>query len=539
MAVIKANVEDLITLCGGAVSESNVAGLLDKVGAPLDEREGDTLYIEVTPDRPDYLAVEGIAYSLRSYAGIHQEINKNIKKSSYSIDVDNAICRPYIASLVARNVKLNLDAVESLMQLQEKMHETFGRKRRKIAIGMHNLDSISGKEIKYYDGNGDEKFIPLFETKEMSLREMLSKTEKGRDYASLIEDRFPIVSDSSGIIAAPPILNSERTKIDEHTSNIFVDITGINRNSVENAAAIVALALAMRGGEIESVDITYKQSGDHVTTPNLNDKLIQFNLNSVNKLLGSKFTCSDVADLLLKTGMQAIKKEGNKITAAYPAWRVDVYDDSDIAEEIAIAHGYNEFAPAKPEMFTIGRELNKKRALIQELMIGMGFKEICTFVLTNEDNEFKMLGIDSSKEKCVKIANPLTVEHTIIRKSIIPSMLRTIATNKKHKLPVKLFEIGEVVDENGGTNWVLCAAIYDELCGMQHISGVFNALISKFSIEYSASEHALPYMIPGRCAKVEMKNGIHAVIGEVHPQVLKNHGLEFPVGIVEVNIKGF
>jgi len=118
-------------------------------------------------------------------------------------------------------------------------------------------------------------------------------------------------------------------------------------------------------------------------------------------------------------------------------------------------------------------------------------------------------------------------------------MLRVIALNKKYKLPLKLFEIGEVVHPEGKTDWHLCAAIYGEEAGLETISGMFRLLLDRFGMKYEASSAHAPFMIEGRCAQVKMKNGT-ALIGEIHPEVLRKYGLEYPVAIVEVGvIKGF
>ncbi|MGC9057852.1 MAG: phenylalanine--tRNA ligase subunit beta [Candidatus Micrarchaeia archaeon] len=535
MAVIKASWNDLMQLCRGVIREAELEELLDRIGAPLDDRDGDTLYIEVTPDRPDYLAVEGIAYALMTMAGNKPALDLSLKSSGITVSVEGVHTRPYIASLVARNVFFSEQALLCSMQLQEKMHDTFGRKRRKIAIGMHDLDKIKGNIIKYYAGNGNEEFIPLFESSKMSLKDVLLNTEKGREYAHLvIDDEYPLVCDGEGIIAFPPILNSERTKLSEATRNVFVDITGLDRKSVENAAAIIALALMMRGGQVQTVEIDY--GTEKFNCPSMIDKAVEFSPQFANKLLGTKFNIREISKLLSKTGI-SIKKSGAKYLAYYPAWRVDILGNSDIAEEIAVAYGYNEFIPEKPELFTIGKETGGERNALRSIMLSLGFSEVNTFMLSNELEEFEAIGI--SKEGCVRIENPLTEEHTIVRRSLVPSMLRTIQNNKMHRLPLRLFEIGEVVDENGNNEWRLCASVYGEGASFDLISGVFCALCNEFKIKYHGEPITLPYLIKGRAARSAMRNGSYAVFGELNPSIIRRYGLEHPVAILEVSVKGF
>ncbi|MEM3363962.1 MAG: phenylalanine--tRNA ligase subunit beta [Candidatus Micrarchaeia archaeon] len=531
MAVLRANVNDLMELCNKEISEEEIPSLLDSIGAPLDGREGDTLLIEVTPNRPDYLAVEGIAYSLLCFTGKRPKIPEKIPHSKFVVEVGKVASRPYIAAIVAKDVQMSDAAVEGIMQFQEKIHDTFGRKRKKIAIGMHDLDTVAGTKIRYYAGTGNEKFIPLFESEEMSAKEVLLRTEKGREFAHIIQREYPIVADDKGVMSFPPILNSERTKVRSETRNIFVDITGTDKKSVENTACIIAMALCMRGGKIEDVEIRYEK--ESVRTPNLQRKTIEFSCDFVNNLLGSKFSKSEIAALLHKTGIDVVDERGRTV-AYYPPWRVDIFGNSDIAEDVAIAYGYNNFEPEKPELFTVGKDAQGVRKPLRELMLSMGYSEINTFVLSNEREEYGKLNLDLDTP-CVKIANPLTADNTMLRTSLMPSMLRTIAQNKKYKLPLKLFEIGEVVHADGKTDWHLCAAIYGEEAGLESISGMFKLLLDRFGMGYEAEPISMPFMIEGRCAKVKVKND-GAIIGEVHPEILERFGLEHPVAILEVGI---
>ncbi|MCX8200030.1 MAG: phenylalanine--tRNA ligase subunit beta [Candidatus Micrarchaeota archaeon] len=535
MAVLRANANDLIQLCNNEINEKEIASLLDSIGAPLDGKEDGTLLVEVTPNRPDYLAVEGIAYSLLCFVGKRPKIPEEISQSGLVVEAGKVASRPYIAALVAKDVSMGEAAIEGLMQFQEKIHDTFGRKRKKIAIGMHDLDTVEGKKIRYYAGTGNEKFVPLFESEEMSAKEVLLRTEKGKEFAHIIQREYPIVADEKGVMSFPPILNSERTKVRSGTRNIFVDITGTDRKSVENAACIIAMALSMRGGKIQSVDVKYDK--ETIRLPNMRRKSQEFSFDAVNSILGAQFSRKDICALLHRTGVDVVDERGRTV-AYYPPWRVDIFGNSDIAEDVAIAYGYNNFEPEKPELFTVGKDTQGVRKLLRELMLSLGYSEINTFVLSNEREEYQKLGLDIDTP-CVKIANPLTTDNTMLRTSLVPSMLRTIVQNKKYRLPLRLFEIGEVVHADGKTDWHLCAAIYGEEAGLESISGMMKLLLDRFGMEYEAEGFSMPFMIDGRCARVRMKNG-SALIGEVHPEILERFGLEYPVAIVEVGIiKGF
>ncbi len=527
MAVVRANIHDLLELCDGVITEEELPKYLDHIGAPLDEREGDTLFIEVTPDRPDYLSVEGIAYGLLCYVGNQPDIELELEPSGYKIEVENVSTRPYIAALVAKNVRLTEEGIKTLMQFQDKIHETFGRKRKKVAVGVHDLKNIVGKNLKYKTTTGEDKFIPLNESKEISLADVLRDTEKGVEFAHLIiNGEYPVVMDEKDIISFPPILNSDRTKVLAESTDYLVEITGTDKESVMNTARIMALMFQMRGGIVKTVEIDY--GNEKINSPDLNPKRIEFSPDFIKKILGMKFSEEEIKNLLKKVSIEVAPYSSEAI---YPAWRVDIMDETDIAEEVAIAYGYNNFEPEKPELFTIGKSGVTYENMISEVLVGLGFREVKTFVISNEKEEFDMLGIERPKEY-IQLENPLTVEHTMLRTSLIPSMLRTIAQNKKYKLPLKLFEIGECSDGKGKTIKKLVVGMYGPDIGYEEISGVVARIMERLGKEFKGVEIKRPYYIEGRAAKITETGEL----GEIHPKVLEKYKLEYPTGIFEIEL---
>jgi len=119
----------------------------------------------------------------------------------------------------------------------------------------------------------------------MSLIDVLAKTEKGRKYGDLIinANKWPAFVDEKGIFSFPPILNSERTKITENTKNIFIDVTGIDKNAVKQAMNILVLMFRRKGCRIEGVKIKGKRE---IFTPEWIETPIEIEKKKIEKILG-------------------------------------------------------------------------------------------------------------------------------------------------------------------------------------------------------------------------------------------------------------
>ncbi|MFN3528079.1 MAG: phenylalanine--tRNA ligase beta subunit-related protein, partial [Candidatus Altarchaeaceae archaeon] len=182
-----------------------------------------------------------------------------VNEGNYEIFVEKSVenIRKYIVAGVIKNLEINERKLKSIMNLQEKLHITHGRNRKKVAIGVHNLDVI--KFPLYYKAvDPDNKFIPLNFDYELTLREILEKHEKGIKYKHIIEkfDKYPVIIDSNNkIISMPPIINADFTKVNENVRNLLIEVTGTNFYGVNKALNIIITSIVEDGGEIYSVKI--------------------------------------------------------------------------------------------------------------------------------------------------------------------------------------------------------------------------------------------------------------------------------------------
>jgi phenylalanyl-tRNA synthetase beta chain len=258
----------------GKVSKKQISDSLPFLGLDIESDDKNLVRVEYSPNRPDYSTDIGIALGLQGLLGIKTGALKlKVKKSNeYSINVKSGVSkiRPYVTCLVAKNGKINEEFLEQLIQMQEDLHTGIGRKRKKSSIGIHDLDKISFP-LTYTTTNRNTKFIPLKSTKESSVSQILENTDVGRDYGYILGNstQVPMIIDSHGdTVSFPPIINAAITTITTKTKNLFVEVTGINKEDAEDMLSVVATILQSAGFTLESVKI----SGAKNSSPKLEPK---------------------------------------------------------------------------------------------------------------------------------------------------------------------------------------------------------------------------------------------------------------------------
>jgi phenylalanyl-tRNA synthetase beta chain len=519
----------------GKTKAGGLESVLPSMGIPIENVEGETFTVDITPNRPDLLSVEGIARAFCTFSGGKVK-HYAAKKSDIKLHIDDSVLpvRPFIVGALVRNVKLDQKSIESLMQLQEKLHETYGRKRRKVSIGVHNFDAV--QPPFYYKAVEPDScsFVPLDMEKKITLSEILELHPKGMEYSIILEGckKYPLLVDSRNqTLSFPPIINGELTRVTESTRNVFVDVTGTDANAIMEALKIVALSLVDRGGELFTVEVIGRKK---FTTPDLEYKLVEMPAEKINKMLGMNFSEAQLLKLLAKMGYAS---SGKKIEV--PCYRVDVLDWVDLAEDAAVAYGYNNFEPSLPNFFSIGQEKRSEvvEGSARELMIGLDFLEVVCQNLTNEQECFGKMLVEEKPH--VKIKNPKVEEFTILRTWLSPSLLRVISESKQAELPIRIFEIGDAVSLEGSRaseSRHIAFAIYDSKATFSEIKSIAEALLREMGWKFDmrAAEH--PSFIRGRVAELVFGKKRVGVLGEIHPQILNNFQLEQPVALLEMEI---
>ena len=547
MPTIEISHKDLCSLIGKDIPLQKLQeeGILYAKGE-IEEVSGDKIKVEIKDtNRPDLWSCEGIARELKGRFGNPKFPEYTIKKSNLVVKVDRSLknIRPYTACAVVKNLNMTENVLSQLIQLQEKMSETFGRNRKEIAIGVYDLHKIK-PPITFTTVKPDEiKFVPLGFSKKMTPKEILEKHPKGKEFGFLLKDKsqYPVFIDASDhVLSLVPIINSDHTgKVTTDTKNLFIESSGSDLKLLKVSLNVIVSALADRGGKIESVEVIY--SDKKLITPDLKPKKFRTEIKYLRKISGLEITDKKIIDLL-KSANYKVMKNGNSLELLYPAYRQDIMHPVDVAEDLLISYGYNKIIPSEPELLTKGSPLETEvfSRKISHAMIGTGLQEIMSYTLTNKENLLSKMNL--KEIPLVEIENPISSRWSVFRNWLLPSVLDFLSNNTHMEYPQKIFEIGDCVVINSKKETrtqderKLAAALTNTSAGYEDISSILDAFFASLGLRYELIPHNHPSFIPGRCANILINRKNIGIIGEIHPTTLNAWKLEKPTAGFELDL---
>ena len=539
MPVINFKYTDLCSLIGKKVPQEVLIERIPLIGADMHQTEGfcEDMSVEFFPDRPDLFCVEGLARALRAFLDIEPGLKKySVSDSNIVATVEDPVLnvRPCFACAAVKDVNVTDDLIRSLMELQEKLHMTIGRKRSKLAIGVHDLDKVEPPFRYTAVKPGEISFIPLNSTEKMDLKEILKSHDKGKEYANLLngKEKYPIILDKNNdVLSFPPIINGALTTVTTSTKNIFIDVTGNDQKAVKGALDIVATALAERGGKICRVKMV-NCSSDH--SPDLREMKSQISIKECCRFLGIDLSGNEMKEAIERMGMSA-SVNGDMVDILIPSTRLDMMHKVDLYEDVAIGYGFERFGGPYISRQTPG-ELGPVTSFsnkMRDVMIGLGFTEVTTLTLSNQKDEFERSGLPVKTS--TRVTNPITEDHTCLRSYLMPSLMRILRHNKHRDLPQRIFEIGFVSDEHHTTPH-MCGMVAASKTSFTEIKSIAESVAREMSIEYAISPCEYRTFIDGRGAFISSNGKVVGFFGEVSPKVITDYEMTHPVMMFEIDL---
>ncbi len=535
-------------------------------GTPIDSFDDDNdsedanFAIEVFPNRPDLLSYQGFKRSFLGYLDKkgktgYIDYSKRVKKplKDYDVHIDKSVenVRPFTACAIVKNLNLDDVKIKEIIDMQEKLHTTLGRKRKKAAIGIYPLEKIS-LPITFKAIEPDKiKFIPLESPgeKEMNGLAILQRLATGRDYAHLLagKEKFPIFVDrEENILSMPPIINSNTTgKVTNDTKDVFIECSGFDFEVLKKILNIVVTSLADFSDKVEIYQMNlHYDSGKKISPESKGDKL-KLDINNVNKLLGLDLNIKQLKGFLSRMGYDYDEKKKETLI---PIYRNDILHEVDIIEDVAIAYGYDNFDPILPATLNSGiGSASKKEIIIRkisEVLNGLGFLEISNYHLTNKDDQFNKMNTNEKdiKEKVIEVAESKT-EFNILRNDLSHYSLKILSENIDVEYPHLIYEIGKVFDMNKENNSInektnLCVGYSP--ANFTDLKKIVECLFREINVKMEINEPNLnkkpELFIEGRIGEIKIDGDILGFFGEVHPKILKNWKIKMPVAMLEINL---
>ena len=540
MPVINFNLEDLKSLMGTKMEDREVLDRIPMIGADFHDFDPATkeASIEFFPNRPDLYSVEGLARALRAFFDIELGLRTyDISASDIVMKVEPSVkcVRPYVVGAVIRGVTLDDKGIRSLMELQEKLHLTVGRKRAKVAIGVHDLDKVQPPFVYKAVPPGSISFVPLAKEETMTLAEVLEKHEKGRDYKQLLDGKelYPVILDANNeVLSFPPIINGRLTTVTTETKDLFIDVTGTDQNTISGVLNIVCTSIAERGGVIETITLRGEEKG---MTPNLRPKQWLLDVDRTNAALGLDLEPLAMCQCLTRMGYSAEPK-GRKVKVSSSPVRMDLIHMADVVEDVAIGFGYENFGNSKPVSRTIGgaRRMERVADLVRQMLVGYGHWEVTTLTLSSMDEQF--CKVPFPEVPAVEVLNPVSEDHNCLRVQLIPSLLTVLRRSKHRDLPQRIFEVGDVVIDSKRRKHLAVMSIHSK-AGFTEMKSLAEGVLKELGVQCSLVPGELGMFIPGRCAMVKVNGRTVGHFGELHPQVITAYELGHPVIVFELDLQ--
>ncbi|MDW0182593.1 MAG: phenylalanine--tRNA ligase subunit beta [Nitrososphaeraceae archaeon] len=543
MPVVEFPLEDIIRLFPDYDLEYTI-DMLPFLGLDIEYRDDKCIRLEYSPNRPDFSTYYGISRALNGLLGKEVGIPKFklIENRKNLINVDSSVSniRPYIASIVARGHKLNDKTIKQIVSMQEDLHNGIGRKRSRASIGLHNLDTIEFP-LDYTTRPGNLSFTPLDYSSSLTLSEVLEKTESGKKFRELLLGSiYPVLMDSRrNLLSFPPVINAEYTRIKGGVKNLLLEVTGVDKTTVDKVLANIAATLADIGFSLETVSIN--QDSNTTTSFNSmeNTRLDNIKTDYINKKLGLSLSNEDVILCLRKSRLDAKVTDGSNINCMIPSYRIDIFNPMDIVEEVAIGYGIYNMEPTLPEFTLYGNKSRQNHYFdkIRQALVGMGLIENINFILSNKDIHLRRMKIE--KSDFFTVNNSKSEEHDILRKSLLPSLLFSLSKNIHEEYPQKLFEIGQVFlpEQENSEKWNLCCATAFNGVTFTKIKAILQTLMEiclGTTFETKAAEHSS--FISGRSADIFYKGKTVGQIGEVSPLLIDSFKIKMPVAAFDLDL---
>ena len=514
---------------------------------------------EITSNRPDCLSILGLARETAVTYGMdfsepvptvepgEGDVNELLKVSIEAPDK----CYRYVGGVV-KNVKIE----PSPRWMRERLRACGVRPINNIVDitnfvmleygqPMHAFDLryLEGNEVKVRCAKPGEKITTLDGIERELSEEMLviADSDKpvavagimGGEYSGIMDDTNTIVFESACFNGPSIRLTAKKLGMRTEASSRYdkqLDPRGC-RKILDRALQLVQ---QLGAGEVVNgvVDCDCSDKSDYT---------IAFEPDWVNEFIGINVSEEEQKTILERLGC---KVENGVITV--PSFRGDLLHKADIAEEIARFYGYDKI-PDRQLSGVATAQLTpeqKFERLINNTMLSCGLSELCTFSFISPKSYNKIrLPEDSEKRNCVVISNPLGEDTSVMRTTMLPSMLETLSRNYNNRNPkAYLYELGKEyiykgTEELPDEPQMLCMGMYGADCSFFTIKGVVEELLNKLGIDNYDVEAVKdnPSYHPGRTAVISKDGKVIGVVGEVHPAVLENYSIGVKAYAAEIS----
>ena len=549
-------------------------GLEVKTISETKDKKDVILDIEITPNRPDCLSVLGIAREIGTITkGKLKRKRKKIKnkklksKTEIKIEIqDKKGCLKYTGKLI-ENIKikpspewmqerlfnLGLRPINNVVDITNYIMLEYGQ-----PLHAFDFDKIKSMRVIAHSAKDEtcqeRQSSIVKKTKKITIR----KAKAGEKIITLdneekkLNEQILIIADSQKPLAIAGVIGGKGSEVDENTRRIFLESAyfepaGIRKTSRKLAISTESSYRFERGVSLEGVGLASERAVElleelaegkleevvQTVEKKRKEKKINLRCGQIQRILGINIPQEKINRILRDLEFEIISQNRESIKIKVPYFRSDVFNESDLIEEIARIFGYENIPIAMPKIeisyFNEDKiKLVSKR--VKKVLISSGFKEVITNSLISKQSLAKE---DKENERIISIVNPLSAEQEIMRPNLFFNALDILAWNFKHKIEAaKIFELGRVYYKNKkkdvceDKNLLLAMFGKDRKLDFYSLKGAVEKLllslgISNYTFEKNKSSLFSKY---AACLKVDKRK--IAILGKVNRNILTYYGLE-------------
>ena len=517
---------------------------------------------EITPNRPDCLCMIGLAREAAVTFGKELKLHEPVVKATAGGNIADMVkivveepelCPRYTARMV-KNVKI----APSPAWMRERIRNAGMRPINNVVDITNYVMLEYGQPMHAFDFscvNNQEIHVRL--AKEGETIQTLDGNERKLSPSMLC------ICDTDKPVGVAGVMGGANSEIEGDTAMVLFESANFNGTSIRRTATALGMRTDASSRYEKGLDVqnTYKaveraceliellgcgevvEGVIDVVPKALEETTLKLEPEKINALLGTDIDEATMRRILLELGFTL---DGDIIHV--PSWRGDVEHYSDIAEEVARFYGYNEI----PTCFAGGNTTSGGFTPVQqcERQIGqtcrsLGMDEIITysFISPNYYDKIRMPA-DSPLRDSLRILNPLGEDTSIMRTTVLPSMLEILSRNYNYRnRSAALYEIGKIYlkrpDGMADEPKIVSLGAYGPEMNFFRLKGWVEALLNDLDVGKLTfeAESTNPSYHPGRCARVYAGGTEIGVLGQIHPEVAKNYGVDAELYCAELRFE--
>lgn len=521
--------------------------------------DSEILELEITPNRPDCLSIMGMAVETAASFDLktkHNDIKINEEVSDFSEFFDDIVletenCKRYYSKIL-RNIKIGpsplwlqaylmqagVRPISNIVDLTNFVMLEYGQ-----PLHAFDLDSLTNKKIVVRMAEDGEETVTLDgETRELTSDDIL-------------------ITDGSEIIGLAGIMGGLDSEITDKTVNVLLEGANFNKENIRKTSRRLNLRSEASSRFEKGIDINLAKAsvdrvcqlaemlgiaevvGGNKDVGNFEkaQKEIKLRQEKVNDLIGLDFSMDEIANILNRLEIETDVKD-TYLIAKIPSVRLDLEIEEDLIEEIARIYGYDNVTPKKLRgTLTVGRKpvFRNVEDRIKNILIGLGYSEFMTYSFVSPSS-YEKANYDEDEKNIIKILNPLGEDYSIMRTTLVLSMIDALAKNyARGNENVGGFEVGNTFfpneEELPSEKLKLTMGFYD-LGDFYYLKESIEKILWYLGInDLEVRRKEVSFLHPGRSAEFILKGESLGVFGEVHPKVLENYGLKKKAYVVELD----